>query len=826
MRRLVRAALPAAGLVLALGLPAAVSLAASPTSPVAEWRFDAGAGPTAADSTGHGHTGTLQPGATWTTSGAAQGTGAIALDGASGAVRIPTDASLRPTAQMSVIGWVRGTDRPESGLASIVAQGDRGCSTATWALVYTGGGIAFQWAAADGSPLATYTGRDIYDGQWHHVAATFDSTSTAVPIYVDGRRYLGSTGTANGSLQYDLPDQTSSDLFIGVAPNCPYWSSFEGNVDHVRVYDRVLTPDEIMADIPDYATTTTVSAYQTSPYAESTMGYDAVVSPTPPGGQVQFYLSRDGGPELHVGNPPVSEDGHASVNIHNGQNILPGAYVLRAEFMGYGPAQPSVSSSTAFTVLPIPTSVAVTAPENVHLPAAPIRLQALTGWGAGTGRTGEPGGTVTFFDVTGGGRVELGSATVTLDCCVMYQPMMAHFDAPGRLPGTYAFEARYDGSATVGQSTSTVSVTVAKAPSQVTLQGYPPTIQANHEVVFTARGQVMTASGWAPPTGGTLTLTDADLDVVLATGPADRDLIVSSTTFGLGVHHLTASYGNTDQHLASTSAPFTLTVVADQVDAVGVGLSYTTFYPVVDGYRDTLTVKGDRLEPASVSIRIYSPTNKLVRAATIPSAALPYAYAWDGRTSTKVVLATGKYRVVQTLTDALGTSRVVTSYVNLSPKKLVYKTATLYVNGGSYKASGRWGVGKVVRYSSTKVVIRGGVATTSGSTGWAGVGYQFTLPSAVVYKSLSAGVYGSSGVPPATVGVWDFTACPYSSTAGWNEACFHRWRTMGTKLTWYSLTASPTIDRYGHAVRVMVGVEIGQATITKVRLIVKYGVLQ
>ena len=45
----------------------------------------------------------------------------------------------------------------------------------------------------------------------------------------------------------------------------------------------------------------------------------------------------------------------------------------------------------------------------------------------------------------------------------------------------------------------------------------------------------------------------------------------------------------------------------------GVGVAYSTFYPYKDNYRDTVAIRGTLLEPASVTIKVYSSTGRKVR---------------------------------------------------------------------------------------------------------------------------------------------------------------------------------------------------------------------
>ena len=53
---------------------------------------------------------------------------------------------------------------------------------------------------------------------------------------------------------------------------------------------------------------------------------------------------------------------------------------------------------------------------------------------------------------------------------------------------------------------------------------------------------------------------------------------------------------------------------ADFVEAQEIGVSAGSIYPVKDGYRDTVTIHGDRLEAIAVSISIYNAGGKRVQA--------------------------------------------------------------------------------------------------------------------------------------------------------------------------------------------------------------------
>jgi Bacterial Ig-like domain (group 3)/FlgD Ig-like domain len=299
-------------------------------------------------------------------------------------------------------------------------------------------------------------------------------------------------------------------------------------------------------------------------------------------------------------------------------------------------------------------------------------------------------------------------------------------------------------------------------------------------------------------------------------------------TLAPGTYTYTATYSGNATTAPGVSAPYTFEVVADTVEASGVGRNYSTFYPAKDSYKDTLTILGTRLESIAVSIKLYNASNHLVRSASVAAAMGGYAYKWNGRTASGSLLASGKYRIVQKLTDDSGTSSTFTSYVTLSHKKLVYKSIYLTKNGIKAHAAGTYGgATALTRAGATWVRLH---ADGSGSQE-ASIGYAFTLPKATVYKSLSfqASTTSKKGTPTNRLGMQDFSDCPYSATATWEVTCFAKWAGIGStsgSRHWSKTTSTSAIYRSGLHVRGLIDVYHGTVYVYKVRLKVTYGVLR
>ena len=301
------------------------------------------------------------------------------------------------------------------------------------------------------------------------------------------------------------------------------------------------------------------------------------------------------------------------------------------------------------------------------------------------------------------------------------------------------------------------------------------------------------------------------------------DFFLTISSLPVGVYHFTVEYSGDPARAEVTSPIFTLTVTADIVEASGVGVQYPKFYPVTDGYRDTLGIRGTRLESLSAAFRISGPTGATVRTATLPAAAGPYSYAWNGRGADGKVLPAGRYKVVQTLEDAFGTKKNVTSYVALRHNKLVTKTAYVTKDGSAISAQGTEGDGSVT------VSPTDGYAKLVAGSGRASAGWEFSIPAAVVYNSVAIEVHARAGfsAPPTQLGVQNFATCP--RTSEWEASCFERWATVGdasASKRWYATSGSSSnVYRSGQYVRGLVMVNFGTVYVYQARAKVVYQVL-
>ena len=220
--------------VLATSAPAGAA-----TGPVAHWRFDEGAGSTAADATGNGNVGTVAGGATWI---AGKRNGALAFDGSTGVVRVPSSPSLEPQS-VTVSAWVRHGGSP-GDFKYILGKGALACLSASYGL-YTGpdGGLAFYVADGTDFSRSPDAGSAVWDGAWHHVAGTFDGAS--LRLFVDGTEIASGTPRTT---PITYTSQSASDLLLGDYAGCG-GLAFDGAIDEPKVWDRALSGAEVAADM-------------------------------------------------------------------------------------------------------------------------------------------------------------------------------------------------------------------------------------------------------------------------------------------------------------------------------------------------------------------------------------------------------------------------------------------------------------------------------------------------------------------------------------------------------------------------------------------------
>lgn len=215
--------------------------AATPRDPaipglIGYWKFDDGAGSGAVDSSGSGNRGALLNGPEWVPG---KWGGALSFNGEKAIVTIECGPRLMHLHKsgLTVSAWVfpRGTKR-----GHIL---DKSNSNVGWIVYWKEGRFEFVGDQFQGSELHRSSSGVYPMNAWHHVAATWEGTSSAsgAHLYVNGLPADGKGVDGQGAIREDV----TSPLFIGNQRR--YDRGFDGVIDDVRVYNRVLSAAEILS---------------------------------------------------------------------------------------------------------------------------------------------------------------------------------------------------------------------------------------------------------------------------------------------------------------------------------------------------------------------------------------------------------------------------------------------------------------------------------------------------------------------------------------------------------------------------------------------------
>jgi regulation of enolase protein 1 (concanavalin A-like superfamily) len=211
------------------------------------WKMDETSGTVAADSSGYGNDGTVLGGAQWV-SGYIDG--AIDLDGDDDYVDCGYDPIFDTANEMTLAAWVAIRSIP-TAWACVVSKGEY-----SWRLSNENMERRFHfgitiWSAPNPSLAGdTVVGLD----EWHHVAGTYDGQN--INIYLDG--WLDGTVATSSPIGVN-----AANVLIGENPEAA-GRNWDGLIDDVRIYNRVLSEAEIGELMPTQLKATAPLPYDKS----------------------------------------------------------------------------------------------------------------------------------------------------------------------------------------------------------------------------------------------------------------------------------------------------------------------------------------------------------------------------------------------------------------------------------------------------------------------------------------------------------------------------------------------------------------------------------
>lgn len=205
---------------------------------VAYWSFDEEIGTTALDSSGNDNTGTLINGPSWVTGRVGN---ALSFDGINDYVEINDNNNLDLTVgEFTLSAWIYPESYGAALSSRIIDHGGGSPGEGGWSLlvsnesgeqrlrIYIKNGNSFSGTYSDINTIALNT--------WQHVAVTFQSGM--VTMYINGQI----KGQASG---LPTPTDTNAPVRIGMRAT-DVFRTFTGVIDEVYIYNRALTPQEIM----------------------------------------------------------------------------------------------------------------------------------------------------------------------------------------------------------------------------------------------------------------------------------------------------------------------------------------------------------------------------------------------------------------------------------------------------------------------------------------------------------------------------------------------------------------------------------------------------
>jgi len=211
----------------------ALALTVAPTDAglVGHWKFDEGAGATAYDSSGNGNDGTIH-GAEWDDGKYGE---ALHFNGADNYVEVPTSDSLEMDDKVTVSAWINWTDAGDSWLC-VMANGQQNGPWENYGLfVNRTSRFVYLTLSLDGDHVTQRTPDNVVEpDEWVHVGATWDGS--VARIYANGVMELEQVQTGQ-LVPPGLP------LRIGHRNGSSHY--YNGSIDDVQIYDRVLTEQEL-----------------------------------------------------------------------------------------------------------------------------------------------------------------------------------------------------------------------------------------------------------------------------------------------------------------------------------------------------------------------------------------------------------------------------------------------------------------------------------------------------------------------------------------------------------------------------------------------------
>ena len=538
------------------------------------------------------------------------------------------------------------------------------------------------------------------------------------------------------------------------------------------------------------ATTTGLTASPNPVPAGSQTTLTATVSPIPTTGAVDWYVD-----DVLVATTPVGGDGKAALGRTWAD---PGTHSVQVKFVDGTLYADSQSGVTSVTVSAVAYTVTITATPSDVLAGATTTIAA-------------------SVSPAKAGTIKLYAGDVLISTQVISAGGQATIDQTVAM-GTTTYRADFlpTGATLVAGTASTtargrIGTTVGLSPDQTSVVA--------HENLVTFVSQMGDSGATGTVTLWDVTGTPVSIGSAVIGAEWGYTALIKIRMPTAGTRVVEARYGGDGTYAPAVSATVVMYVEPDTgVTVSGVTVQYPTFFPYKDGYKDTVAISATPGEPVTATIKIYDPYNRLVKSWTLASRTTAWNVLWNGRNTAGTALPAGKYKVIQSLRDAVGHRDAWTLYITISSKKLTWVTGTITKYADQYASFNYSSYGDVSRsYKYSRgLELYGNIYDE-----WAWAGWAFAIPRGIQYGTFTFSILGT---PMSGYGV------PYLSC--WNYAGDYedaiRW--PGRSYTWYSTSFAGASHLNGNnAARCYATVEgsnMGWYNVAKVRLTYRVAMLK
>jgi Concanavalin A-like lectin/glucanases superfamily len=175
------------------------------------------------------------------------------------AIKYPSANDFNTATSCTISMWVNNTVNPNTELYFSLVSKDYWHGSAAFLLVEHAAPDKCQLKFALMDHWVEYIddfNEPLFDGNWHHLAFTYDETTSTVKVYFDGVEVpLPPNAAGNFAGLGKLNLQTASNLVLAGwnkhagldGPTDAWISAFTGKMDQFRLYGKALSASEVLA---------------------------------------------------------------------------------------------------------------------------------------------------------------------------------------------------------------------------------------------------------------------------------------------------------------------------------------------------------------------------------------------------------------------------------------------------------------------------------------------------------------------------------------------------------------------------------------------------